>query len=70
MLAEFCQKLLCVILAKPLNITLIATDNKIRVFSARTEYPTTNKRIMDNVNDIIYHFLFARRETMQAPADY
>ena len=27
--------------------------SKIRVFWARTEYPTTNKRIRDNVSDII-----------------
>ena len=31
----------------------VIESSKIRVFSARTEYPTTNKRIRDNVSDII-----------------
>ena len=31
----------------------VIESSKIRVFWARTEYPTTNKRIMDNVSDII-----------------
>jgi hypothetical protein len=31
----------------------VIESSKIRVFSARTEYPTTNKRIMDNVTDIM-----------------
>ena len=31
----------------------VIESSKIRVFWARTEYPTTNKRIRDNVSDII-----------------
>ena len=31
----------------------VIESSKIRVFSARTDYPTTNKRIRDNVSDII-----------------
>jgi hypothetical protein len=31
----------------------VIESSKIMVFSVRTEYPTTNKRIMDNMSDII-----------------
>ena len=31
----------------------VIESSKISVFMVRTEYPTTNKRIMDNVSDII-----------------
>lgn len=48
------------------NITPVATlstpivnnvieSSKISVFTVRTLYPTTNKRIMDNVSDIMPH---------------
>jgi hypothetical protein len=34
-------------------VSNVIESSKIRVFSARTEDSTTNKRIMDNVSDII-----------------